>query len=75
MNAKIPVFVICAKAIIYLLLYNLYDFTFKAIIKFNHKRMQLYNFQDIIYQYIVYARKKIDIFMKCLYSRLDSPYD
>ena len=37
--------------------------------------MQLYNYQDIIYQYIAYARKKIDIFMKCLYSRLDSPYD
>ena len=41
--------------------------------------MQLYNYQDIIYQYIIYARKKIDIFMKCLYSnsfiRLDSFYD
>ena len=70
---KISVFVICAKAIIYLLLYNLHDCTFKAVIKFNHKKMQLYNYQDIIYQYIVYARKKI--FMKCLYSRLDSPYD
>ena len=30
MNAKISVFVICAEAIIYLLLYNLYDRTFKA---------------------------------------------
>ena len=38
-------------------------------------KMQLYNYQDIIYQYVAYARKKIDIFMKCLYSRLDSPYD
>ena len=42
-------------------------------------KMQLYNYQGITYQYIVYARKKIDIFMKCLYSnsfiRLDSPYD
>ena len=42
-------------------------------------KMQLYNYQDIIYQYIVYARKKIDTLMKCLYSnsliRLDSPYD
>ena len=41
--------------------------------------MQLYNYQDIMYQYIIYARKKIDIFMKCLYSnsfiRLDSFYD
>ena len=31
------------------------------------------------YQYTVYARRKIDIFMKCLYSnsfiKLDSPYD
>ena len=29
MNAKISVFVICVEAIIYLLLYNLHDFTFK----------------------------------------------
>ena len=29
MNAKISVFVICVKAIIYLLLYNLHDSTFK----------------------------------------------
>ena len=39
--------------------------------------MQLYNYQDIIYQYIIYARN--DIFMKCLQSncfiRLDSFYD
>ena len=28
MNAKISVFVICAEAIIYLLLYNMYDCTF-----------------------------------------------
>ena len=60
---------------LYLSLYNLHDCTFEAIIKFNHKKMQLCNYQDVIYQYIVYARKKIDIFMKCLYSRLDSPYD
>ena len=31
MNAKIPVFVICVSAIIYLLLYNLHDCTFKKI--------------------------------------------
>ena len=41
--------------------------------------MQLYNYEGIIYQYIIHARKKIDIFMKCLYSnsfiRLDSFYD
>ena len=35
MNAKISVFVICVKAIIYLLLYNLHDCTFKnAIYRF-----------------------------------------
>ena len=31
MNAKISVYVICAEAIIYLLLYNLHDCTFKYI--------------------------------------------
>ena len=30
MNAKIPMFVICAEAIIHLLLYNLYDCAFKV---------------------------------------------
>ena len=30
MNKKISVFVICVKAIIYLLLYNLHDCTFKG---------------------------------------------
>ena len=30
MNAKISVLVICVEAIIYLLLFNLYDFTFKS---------------------------------------------
>ena len=29
MNTKIPVFIICGEAIIYLLLYNLHDCTFK----------------------------------------------
>ena len=29
MNAKISVFVICVETIIYLLLYNLHNFTFK----------------------------------------------
>ena len=33
MNAKISVFVICVEAIIYLLLYNLHDCTFKGILK------------------------------------------
>ena len=41
--------------------------------------MQPYNHQDTIYYYIIYARKKIDICMKCLYSnsfiRLNSFYD
>ena len=31
MNAEISVFVICVEAIIYLLLYNLHDCTFKII--------------------------------------------
>ena len=30
MNAKISVFFICVEAIIYLLLYNLHDFSFKV---------------------------------------------
>ena len=30
MNAKIPAFVICVEAIIYLSLYNLHDYTFKC---------------------------------------------
>ena len=44
--------------------------------------MQLYSYQDIINKqpvYIIYARKKIDIFMKCLDSnsfiKLESFYD
>ena len=31
MNAKVPAFVICVEASIYLLLYNLHDCTFKEI--------------------------------------------
>ena len=42
-------------------------------------KMQPYDYQDIIFQYIIYARKKIDIFMKCFYSsgfiRSDSFYE
>ena len=43
--------------------------------------MQLYNYPDITInnQYIIYARKKADTFMKCFYSnsfiKLDSFYD
>ena len=33
MNAKVSVFVICVEAIIYLLLYNLHDCTFKIQFK------------------------------------------
>ena len=33
MNAKILVFVICVETIIYLLLYSLYDCTFKSMIE------------------------------------------
>ena len=32
MNAKIPVFVVCIEAIIYLLLFNMRDCTFKTIL-------------------------------------------
>ena len=32
MNAKISVFVVCVKAIIYLLLYNLHDCSFKEVV-------------------------------------------
>ena len=35
MNAKVSVCVICVKAIIYLLLLNMHDFTFKML----HKRV------------------------------------
>ena len=30
MNVKIPVFLICAETIVYLLLYNFHDYTFKC---------------------------------------------
>ena len=39
MNVKISLFVICVEAIIYLLLYNLYECTFKRKIKLNWKQM------------------------------------
>ena len=35
MYAKISVFVICAEAIIYLLLYNLHECTFKSVCNIN----------------------------------------
>ena len=35
MHKETPVFVICGEAIIYLLLYNLHDFTFKTAYFFN----------------------------------------
>ena len=35
MKAKISVFVMCVEAIIYLLLYNLHDCTFKLLIYFS----------------------------------------
>ena len=37
MNVKISVFIICAEAIIYLLLYNLHDSTFKTLLVSNDK--------------------------------------
>ena len=42
MNAGISVFVICIETIIYLLLHNLHDCTFKASLEMNHvKRIGL----------------------------------
>ena len=35
MNAKLSVFIICVEAIIYFLLYNLHDYTFKLYFLFN----------------------------------------
>ena len=54
MNAKISVFVICVEAIIYLLLYNLHDCTFKI------KRINIHFFSkenmafSILKKYVVY---------------------
>ena len=35
MNAKIPAFIICVKAFIHLLLYNVHDCTFKLKVSFH----------------------------------------
>ena len=40
MNAKISVFVICVKEIIYLLLYNLHDCTFKGTLMLSLSKME-----------------------------------
>ena len=42
MNAKISVIIICVEAIIYLLLYNLHDCTFKSETNEIFKKKQLY---------------------------------
>ena len=42
MNAKISVFIICVEAIIYLLLYNLHDCTFKCLLKSIMKMQNLH---------------------------------
>ena len=52
MNAKISVFVICVDAIIYLLLYNLYDYIFKpifAFLFFEHVNYVHYMWNNILY--------------------------
>ena len=54
MNAKISVFVICVELMIYLLLYNLHDCTFKAQ---DHN-----NFQNMHYAYF---KLKIKVFTYC----------
>ena len=42
MNAKISVFVVCVEAIIYLLLYNLHDCTFKGLTVFLKKTYKFF---------------------------------
>ena len=42
MNAKISVIIICVEAVIYLLLYNLHDCTFKSETNEKKKKKQLY---------------------------------
>ena len=42
MNAKISVIIICVEAIIYLLLYNLHDCTFKSETNETFEKKQLY---------------------------------
>ena len=53
MKAKILVFVICAEAIIYLLLYNLHDCTFNKTetftARFFEKKNTRTNFQQVLY--------------------------
>ena len=49
MNVKISVFVTCAKAIIYLLLYNLHDCTFKDFFnKYDQIRRKLQIWSDLL---------------------------
>ena len=56
MNAKVSVFVICVKAIIYLLLYNLHDCTFKAsVIRYNG------NYQHKVNQYMSITKVSMTI--------------
>ena len=53
-NAKISVFVICVEAIIYLLLYNLHDCTFKGIDeKLPKNRLLIANF-SLFYQNTIF---------------------
>ena len=52
MNAKVPVFVICVEAYIYLFLYNLYDCIFNSsflfsFFSFNFKISELCNLEDL----------------------------
>ena len=41
MNVKVSVFVISVEAIIYLLLYNLHDYTFNIVSSLKNKKMEL----------------------------------
>ena len=46
MNAKVSVFAICVEAIIYLLLYNLHDCTFKYSEHLREENSKIHNRQD-----------------------------
>ena len=71
MSAKIPVFVICVEAIIYLLLYNFYDCTFNietAEVTYKTKNSE----QDLINIYSFW-KKEFEIFhftVELLYTLL-----
>ena len=63
MNAKILAFVICVEAIIYLLLYNFHEWTFKVIVKLKKLKKDKDLGSYLIFKYLLNTRK--------LHSRLE----